>query len=400
MSTPSIDPATISAAANEVVGSASDGGRLPGVVAGITTDTETIYLGHSGVRALDRDQPMTADTVFAIFSTTKAITGTAVLQLVDQGLLDLAAPAREYVPAIAELEVIDGFAENGTPQLRAPASDITTHQLLTHTAGFGYDFFNETYCRLAREHGQPGIIEATRAALRTPLLFDPGTQWEYGSNLDWAGQVVEAVSGQRLGDYMSEHIFSPLGMSDSSFELSADTRDRRATMHHRLPDGSLKPNHAWALPANPEVHMGGHGLYSTVGDYLKFMRMWLCDGTSDSGEQVLRAETVAMAERNHLGDLHVTKLPGVIPAISNDAEFFPGLSKSWSYTFMVNDEDAPTGRPAGSLAWAGLANLYYWIDRRTKIGGYWATQLLPFADAVSLGGYLEFETAVYRALAG
>ena len=107
-----------------------------------------------------------------------------------------------------------------------------------------------------------------------------------------------------------------------------------------------------------------------------------------------------MAERNHLGDLRVKKLPGVIPAISNDAEFFPGLPKSWSYTFMVNDEDAPTGRPAGSLAWAGLANLYYWIDRRTKIGGYWATQLLPFADAVSLGGYLEFETAVYRALAG
>jgi len=399
MSAPTIDPKKVEDAASAVIAAASAGtDRVPGVVAGVTTDRETIVLESSGRRALDKDTPMTTDTVFAIFSTTKAITGTAALQLVERGQLDLDAPAREYEPRLGEVSVIDGFDDAGQPRLRAPKSEITTRQLLTHTAGFGYDFFNETYNRLATEHGQPSIVTSSMASLRSPLLFDPGTEWEYGSNIDWAGQVVEAVSGQRLGAVMSDRIFSPLGMSNTSFDLYPDTDGRRARMHHRGEDGSLSPNHKWALPADPEVHMGGHGLYSTVGDYLKFMRMWLNDGMSDSGEQVLKPETVEMAERNHLGDLKVTALPGVIPALSNDAEFFPGMPKSWAYTFMINDEDAPTGRPAGALAWAGLANLYYWIDRRNKIGGYWATQILPFADAISVGRYLEFETAAYNAL--
>jgi methyl acetate hydrolase len=146
--------------------------------------------------------------------------------------------------------------------------------------------------------------------------------------------------------------------------------------------------------------MGGHGLWSTVPDYLRFLRMWLNDGATESGEQVLRPETVELALTSQLGEHKVKMLPGVIPTLSNDAEFFPGLEKSWSYTFMVNDEDAPTGRPAGSVAWAGLANLYYWIDRRNDVAGYWATQIFPFADGPSVGGYLDLETATYRALHG
>ena len=195
---------------------------------------------------------------------------------------------------------------------------------------------------------------------------------------------------------MAERVFGPLGMGDSGFTLNESMRSRRVTMHQREADGSLTPT-AFELP-EPEVDMGGHGLWSTVPDYLKFLRMWLNDGRSESGEQVLKAETVELAVANQLGDLKIKGLPGVIPALSNPAEFFPGLSKSWSYTFMVNDEDAPTGRPAGSIAWAGLANLYFWIDRRNDIAGYWGTQILPFVDAASVGGYLEFETATYQAL--
>jgi methyl acetate hydrolase len=143
--------------------------------------------------------------------------------------------------------------------------------------------------------------------------------------------------------------------------------------------------------------MGGHGLYGTVGDYMRFIRMWLNDGRGEHG-QVLKPETVRMAERNHLGQLKVTMLPGVIPSLSNDADFFPGLSKSWSLPFMVNDEEAPTGRPAGSLGWAGLANLFYWIDRKNGLGGFWATQILPFGDAASFTGYMNLETGVYADL--
>ncbi|MFW0792342.1 serine hydrolase domain-containing protein [Gordonia sp. CPCC 205515] len=399
MSAPIIDPKKVGAAAEAVIRGASENSvRVPGVVAGVTTDRETIVLESSGARDLDTDTPMTTDTVLAIFSTTKAITGTTALQLVERGELDLDTPAREYEPRLGEVAVIDGFDTDGQPRLRAPKSDITTRQLLTHTAGFGYDFFNETYNQLATDHGQPSIVTSSMASLKTPLLFDPGTAWEYGTNLDWAGLVVEAITGRRLGDVMQENVLGPLGMADTAFNRTDDMRDRTATMHHRNADDSLTADHEFALPDDPEVHMGGHGLYSTVGDYLTFIRMWLNDGRSDAGEQILRPETVADAERNHLGDLKVKMLPGVIPTLSNDAEFFPGMPKSWALSFMINDEDAPTGRPAGSLAWAGLANLYYWIDRRNKIGGYWATQIFPFADPTSVGGYLDFETAVYRAL--
>ncbi|MDV6293721.1 beta-lactamase family protein [Rhodococcus aetherivorans] len=370
-------------------------GGLPGVVAMLTDRDDVVYSGVAGERAAGSGTAMTADTVFAAFSTTKAITGTAALQCVEEGLLDLDAPAARYVPEIGELQVLEGFGTDGEPLLRAPKRDITTRMLLLHTAGLGYDFFDENYRRLAEEHGQPSVITASKAALRTPLLFDPGERWMYGSNIDWCGLVVEAVRGRRLGEVMRERIFEPLGMADTAFTLTADMRDRLAVVHQRGEDGTVVPMPEMVLPQDPEVHMGGHGLYTTVPDYLRFLRMWLRDGDAPGG-RVLAAGTVADAVRGGLDGQQITALPGVIPALSNDAEFFPGLPKNWAYTFMVNEEPAPTGRPAGALGWAGLANLYYWIDRQNGIAGFWATQILPFADAVSFGGYLDFEAAAYR----
>jgi len=206
--------------------------------------------------------------------------------------------------------------------------------------------------------------------------------------------VVEAITGKRLGEVMQERIFRPLGMTNTVFLLTPAMRTRLVRVHQREADGSLTPLD-FELPADPEVHMGGHGLYSTVGDYCRFIRMWLNDGAGEHG-RVLKRETVLMAEKNGLGDKKIKMLPGVIAPLSHDAEFFPGMPKSWALSFMVNDVDAPTGRPVGSLAWAGLANLFFWIDRQNGIGGFWATQILPFGDPNSVTGYLDFETAVYK----
>jgi methyl acetate hydrolase len=317
--------------------------------------------------------------------------------MVEDGKLDLDAPAKTYAPEIGKLQVIDGFDDAGKPKLRAPKRDVTTRMLLLHTAGFGYDFFNETYNRLAQNHKQPSVITSLYASIRTPLLFDPGEKWEYGSNMDWAGQVVEGIAGKRLGEVMKERIFKPLGMEDTAFSMNEPMRKRMVTMHQRDEKGKLTALPDFTLPPDPEVHMGGHGLYSTVLDYAKFIRMWLNDGQGPGG-RVLKKETVDLAAKNSLpGEMKIKGLPGVIPSLSNYAEFFPGMPKSWALTFMINDHDAPTGRPAGSLAWAGLPNLYYWIDRKNGIGGFWATQIFPFADPASVGGYIDFETAVYRA---
>jgi len=371
---------------------------VPGVAATITDRRATIYEGAAGKRRLGGEADMTTDSVSAIFSTTKAITGTVCLQLVESGKLDLDAPAKKYAPAIGELQVIEGFDANGNPRLRAPKSDVTTRQLLLHQGGFAYDFFNETYNRLARERGQPSVVTASFASIRTPMLFDPGTAWEYGTNIDWAGQVCEGVTGKRLGQLMKEGVFDRLGMTDTAFTMTDSMRARYVTMHQRNEKGVLTPLDNFMLDQDPEVHMGGHGLHSTVLDYAKFIRMWLNDGNGPNG-RVLKPETVEMAARNHLGKMKIKGLPGVIPSLSNYAEFFPGMPKSWGLTFMINDEVAPTGRPAGALAWAGLANLYYWIDRQNGIGGFWATQIFPFADPASVGGFLEMETAVYANMA-
>jgi len=372
--------------------------RVPGVVAMVTDRNANVYEGAAGKRVLGEDADMTTDSVFAIFSTTKAITGTAVLQLVEEGKLDLDAPAKTYAPEIGALQVLEGFDASGKPILRAPKRDITTRMLLLHTAGFGYDFFNEKYKRLTQEQGYPTVVTSTKASISTPLLFDPGDAWEYGTSIDWAGQVVEAITKKRLGAVLQERIFEPLGMTDTRFSMTDAMRARLACIHQRGADGSLTPLIGFELPPDPEIDMGGGGLYSTVGDYCRFIRMWLNDGAAPSG-RVLKAETVRMAEQKGLGDKHIKMLPGVIPELSNDAEFFPGQPKSWSLTFMVNEERTPTGRPAGSLAWAGLANCYFWIDRKNGIGGYWATQILPFIDGVSYPGYLDFETSVYDSIA-
>ena len=378
-------------------GVTSSATRVPGVVAMVTDRKRDIYSGASGERRIG-GTPMTDDTVFAIFSTAKAIAGTTALQCVEEGLLNLDAPEKEYAPAIGKLQVIEGFEADGTPRLRAPKSDITTRQLMLHTAGFGYDFFNDVYKRLAEEHEQPSVITSSRACIETPLLFDPGEKWEYGTNIDWVGQVVEGIRGKRLGEVMRERVFNQLGMEDIAFTRTLPMKHRTATVHAREEDGNLAPMDDFVLPDNPEVEMGGHGLYGTVPEYMKFIRMWLNNGAGPYG-QVLKPETVDWAVKGSLvPPQKVTMLPGAIPTISNDAEFWPGLEKDWSYTFMVNKEEAPTGRPAGSIGWAGLANSFYWIDRKNGIGGYWATQILPFGDSVSFPGFLDFESAVYKSL--
>ena len=198
---------------------------VPGVAAIATNRDGNIYEGAAGKRALgpdaDEGADFTIDTVCAIFSTTKAIGGTACLQLVEEGLLDLDAPAKEFVPAIGDLQVLDGFDGNGNPVLRAPKRDITTKMLLLHTAGFGYDFFNEQYNRMATDHGQPSVITASNASIRTPLLFDPGERWEYGSNIDWAGQMVEATPRPRSWVSRSAESSEKCSMSTSPRSFSA-----------------------------------------------------------------------------------------------------------------------------------------------------------------------------------
>lgn len=370
---------------------------VPGVVAAATSRDQTLYEGAFGERVLESGVAMTPDTVGWIASMTKALTGTAAMQLVEQGRLELDRPAADWLPELAEIQVLEGFDDAGQPVTRPPRRAITLRHLLTHTAGFAYDIWSREIGRYQEATGVPGIITCRHAALTTPLLFDPGERWQYGINIDWVGRMVEAASGKRLGVYLQEHLFEPLGMSDTGFAVRPDMRARLAPIHQRGADDTLAPLDL-EIPQQPEFEMGGGGLYGTVPDYLKFVRMILNRGTAADGRRVLQPETVDMMARNQMGECRVRPLETAMPPLSNDAEFFPGMPKAWGLTFMINMEEAPTGRSAGSLAWGGLANSYYWIDPTKGIGGVYLTQILPFADKKSLPLYLEFERTVYRHL--
>jgi len=385
----------LKSSADALLDKAVTAGAVPGVVAMAANREGVIYQGAFGERALATGQPMTADTVGWIASMTKAITSVAAVQLVERGKLDLDAPAYTIVPAIAEAQVLTGFDPASNPQTRPPKRPITLRHLLTHSAGFSYELFNTDIQKVQAAWGLPGIIECKEASLKTPLLFDPGERWEYGINIDWAGKMIEAVSGQKLGAYLQDNLLGPLEMTSTAFRISPDMRKRLAMMHMRGPDGALVPMD-FEITQQPEVEGAGHALYSTAGDYLKFLRMIL-NGGQLGGERVLKPETVRLLEINHMGSNRVTFMNSATP-LSNSAEFFPGVEKSWSLAFQINHEKVSTGRPAGGLMWAGLSNCYYWIDPASGIAGVYLTQLLPFGDVKSLPLYLDFETAVYDSL--
>jgi len=370
---------------------------IPGVVAIIANEEKTLYEGAFGQIGKGSRQVITLDTVFWIASMTKAITTVAALQLVEKGLIHLHEPIVNVLPEIDRIPVLDGYNDDGNPILRESNNPITLHHLLTHTAGFTYDMWNEDIVRYASEEKIPGIIRCQNETLeKTPAVFDAGDRWEYGINIEWAGKVVEAVSGQSLRDYMLEHILLPLGMNDTDFILKEEQRKRLAIMHARDENGRL---HAidFEVTQQPEFFMGGGGLYSTAGDYIKFLQMLLNEGSLND-VQVLQSQTVKMMMSNQIGDLNVQPQITAMPSSTNNVNFFPDIIKKWGYGFMITTEDVPDARRAGSLAWAGLGNTYFWMDPTEKIAAVFLTQILPFADEDVLEVFSQLEEGIYNHL--
>ncbi len=371
---------------------ATTSGRIAGAVALAADADGVIYQGAFGERMLGGGVPMTLDTVFHIASMTKAITAAAAMQLVEQGKLTLDEPLGRFAPQLAEPKVLEGFDADGTPRLRPARRPITLRHLMTHTAGFTYDIWNADMNRYQRITGTPSTRTGRLAGLDQPLVFDPGERWEYGINIDWIGRIVEAISGEDLNAYMTRHIFTPLGMRDTSFTPTDEQASRGVGTHQRQADGTLTAQ-PFQKPSFPEFFPGGGGLVSTGPDYLAFLRMLLA-----GGQGVLKPETVALMAQNQMGELDVRPMRTAEAAYSFDCELFPGMVKKWGLSFLINTENAPTGRSAGSLAWAGIRNTYYWLDPRKRAAGVLLTQSLPFADPIVLGLLDAFETEIYAAL--
>ncbi len=369
-------------------------GEIPGLVVGLTSGESTQYEAAFGIQSTSTSSPMTVDTVFNIASMTKPIAGAAVMQLVEKEILDLDTPASAIIPYLGNVEVLEGFSATGEATFRSPKRPITLRHLLTHTSGFSSDWCSALLDHYISATGHPRMSTGKKKALEVPLVFDPGEKWGYGTSLDWAGLILEEVTGITLHEYIRTQITEPLGMFDTTYFPSDEMKSRMTSVHTpQVSEGFEASEHVIVL--GREYWGGGGGLYSTVGDYMKFIRMILNDGKT-ANSQLFKPETIELMTHNAMGDNRVEMLISAHKDIANDAEFFPGLEKTWGLTFQINEQKTWTGRSAGSLSWSGIFNTYFWIDRERNIGGVFLSQLRPWMDVSALALFEKFEASVYK----
>lgn len=369
--------------------------KIPAASAMVATAEKTIYAGAFGKRDSASTVSVKTDTIFRIASMTKAITTTAAMQLVEQGKLSLDRPVAERLPELGKLEVLEGFDKAGKPILRPARTPVALKHLMTHTSGFVYPNWDPVLSRYNREmhiNNPP-----TAVAPLSPLRFEPGTRWQYGTGIDWTGKLVEKVSGLTLEEYFQRNILRPLGMKDTSFLLPEEKFDRLVSSYRRQ-GGSLKEDPR-TLPQPPKEFNGGGGLYSTAEDYTRFMQMILRKGRGPGKEQIVSAKTVAMMSANQIGAVNVEKLISTDHNISEDVDIHPGAGDKYTFGFLLNPVAYPGGRSAGSLAWAGVENTFYWIDPARRICAVLMMQFLPFVDQEAVSLLSDFEHAVYANLA-
>jgi CubicO group peptidase (beta-lactamase class C family) len=368
--------------------------KIPAAVAMVATADRITYSGAFGKRDSAAAGLLPVDAIFAIASMTKAVTSAAAMQLVERGKLSLDEPAAKHLPELGKLEVLQGYDAAGKPILKPATRTVTLRNLMTHTSGFCYAFFDEKMFEYQSKVGGPP--PGTVAPL-TPLMFEPGTRWQYGTGLDWTGRLVEVVSGMSLEDYFQKNLFGPLGMKDTSFIVKPDKFDRMVTGSARQADGALKENPR-AIPPPPKAYNGGGGLTSTAADYVRFMQMILNKGAGPDGQRVLGAKSVELMSSNQTGEIQAgARMRSFLPNLSNDVDLHPGESDRYTFGFLLNPKAYAGGRSAGSLAWAGVFNTFFWIDPRRNLCAVLMMQFLPFGDKEAIGLLGEFERAVYSA---
>lgn len=362
---------------------------VPFAVAMVGNSDGTTYSGAAGDAAAGR--PAAEDTVFRIFSMTKAIGSLAAMILIDRGMLTVDTPVAEIVPEWNNLKVLEGF-DGDTPILRAPATVATIRHLATHTSGLEYEFWNTDVPRYMELSGHPSILSGLIAAMDYPLCTDPGTRWGYGPSIDWLGRVVEAIDGRRIDVFCREEIFEPLGMTSAAFEPEG-LEDRLSGVSIRGEDDKFGPMEL-APPSQPEFYGMGHAMYASAPDYLRFLRMILNKGQLD-GNRVLSEQAVAQMLTDHMNGLTFETMQSSSPLT---ADVIMPEGTVHSFGFVMNTRDIPGRRSAGSQSWAGVLNTHYWVDPARDVAAVIMTQSLPFVEARYMTTYDEYEKAVYASL--
>jgi CubicO group peptidase (beta-lactamase class C family) len=332
--------------------------------------------------------PATMDTMFRLFSATKAIGAACALILVERGQLSMDTPVAEVLPEFDQVRVRVSTGD-GEPSFRAPRRPCTLRHLLTHTNGSDY-----AVC------GPGGsITSGTLASLYYPMTFDPGESFAYGIGVDWAGLMVQQIDGRSIDQFCREEILDPLGMVDTMFEPDGH-RSRLAVARSRSTDGTLVEDDELFPAAHPELYGMGGALYGTAPDFVRFLRMVLNRGALD-GARILGCHGVELMLTNQIGDVSVPIMKADAADDAPDVDFFPETRPrmTWTAAFLRNEADVHRRRAAGSLTWAGFLNTHYWVDPANDIAAVLMTQSLPFCDPRFVETYIRYERAVYAAFA-
>lgn len=358
---------------------AVEAGDVPGVTLSVVDREGFLYKGAAGVLKAGSNTPARTDSLIWLASQSKLLVVLATLQAIEERLASIDDNAGKFLPEIDQIPVFDGFESDGTVRTRPAKTKVTLRHLITHTAGGGYPFFNPTVRDIQSNGAVPSILSGRLESLRrTPWLFEPGSAFEYGTNIDWLGRVLEAITGTELSALVKTKITDPLGLLDISPLLDAERRAKLLSVHGRAPNGALQPID-FALPENPEFQPGGHYLFGTVSSYARLLQALLRGGELD-GVRILKKETIEAGFRNQIGELLFHPITSADRNTTNDVDLIPGVTHRWAYFGAVNEAPAPWSHPAGSIFWAGLANSYYWIDPTRGIAGAIGTQILPFAN--------------------
>jgi methyl acetate hydrolase len=309
-------------AVEEILNRAVETGAVPGVTFVLTGPEGDVQELTAGTLRVGEDEPVTHDTMYRLMSMTKAVASAGALQLIERGELRLDQEVASIIPEFGEIKVLDGF-DGDRPRLREPSQPATVQQLFTHTSGHGYAFLSPALVRYYEVTGLPNPLSGVRSSLQQPLVVDPGTEWNYGISLDWLGLVIEAVSGQDLSSYLTEHVLEPLGMSETTFTPNEEQRSRLMAVHSRTPEGGFAISEL-DHPAEPEYWAAGHGLHGTGGDYGRFMAALLAGGELN-GNRILRPETVDLMFTDHLDGIPLPPEGTVstMPELSNDVPALP-----------------------------------------------------------------------------
>ncbi|KAF2639027.1 beta-lactamase/transpeptidase-like protein [Massarina eburnea CBS 473.64] len=360
--------------------------------------------GHSSLKE-GTNAALNLNSIMWTASCTKLQTCICIAQLVERGLADLDAPVYPQIPELKDFPVIKGFQEDGTPIEEPHKNPITLRSLLQHTSGFAYDFIHPLLQQWLKYHGKkgPSVGSTVLGRFVSPMVFEPGTGWMYGSGIDFAGLFLERLTGKTLEEHMKANLWDPLGIKDATFFPSTrpDLKERMVDMSFRGGDGKLAFGDSSAYSGDGEGNerkecMGGEGVFTSPEEYIKVLHALL---VADTDEKILKKETVDEFFRPQLNEAGRNSLQSLLrDTMTNNAMggVSMGVDKDWGLGGLVITQDTPDGKKAGSMFWGGLPNLIWFLDRKTGLCGLYASQVLPTGDATIAALARKFEAGMYE----